>query len=213
MNNKIIDVTNPDAVAAGLAKAAEVILSGGVVAIPTESFYGLAVNAMDEEAIRRLLSVKRIRESHPILILILTMGTVERLVQGVPPLARRLIDEFWPGGLTLVFHAGERISSLLTGGTGKIGIRLSSHPIASGLAQKAGLPITGTSANPTGEPPCTRAEEVSQALGAEVDVILDGGATEGAVGSTVLDVTVDPPRILREGMVGRARLRPLVGGL
>ena len=104
---------------------------------------------------------------------------VETLAREVPPLARRLITEFWPGGLTLVFQASERIPSLLTAGTGKIGIRLSSHPIGSGLAQRVGLPITGTSANVTGEPPCVRAEQVLLSVGRDVEIILDGGETEG----------------------------------
>jgi L-threonylcarbamoyladenylate synthase len=213
MTPKIIDVKTPDALEAGLAQAAEIILSGGIVALPTESFYGLAVNAMDEGAIRRLLAAKKIRDSHPILLLLSGPEAVERLVREIPPPALRLMDRFWPGGLTLVLEAGEHISPLLTAGTGKIGVRLSSHPIAAGLARKVGLPITGTSANVTGEPPCTSAEEVLQAVSESVEAILDGGTTEGGKGSTVLDVTVDPPKILREGMVGRDRLRPFLPGI
>lgn len=190
-----------------LARAAELVLSGGVVAIPTESFYGLAVNALDERAIRRLLTIKRRREDHPILILIPSVGDLNRYVARVSPLALGLINRFWPGGLTLVFEAGTEISPLLTSGTGKIGIRLSSHPMATGLAKAVGLPITGTSANLTGEPACVSAGEVLHALGQEVDLILDGGKTAGGMGSTILDVTVDPPKILREGMVGRDRLK------
>ena len=116
----------------------------------------------------------------------------------------------WPGGLTLVFEAGPRTPGSLTAGTGKIGVRLSSHPIATGLAQSAGLPITGTSANVSGEPACIKAEEVSRSLGRTVDLILDGGETEGGKGSTILDITVKPPRVLREGMVSREDLKTLI---
>ena len=196
-----------------LARAAEVILSGGVVAIPTESFYGLAVNATDERAIRRLLSIKKRREDHPVLILIPSVDALNRYVARVSPTARVLISRFWPGGLTLVFEAGPEISPWLTAGTGKIGVRLSSHPIATGLAKAVGLPITGTSANLTGEPACTSGDAVLETLGQEVDLILDGGKTAGGMGSTILDVTVDPPKILRKGMVGRDRLQAFIGAL
>jgi L-threonylcarbamoyladenylate synthase len=193
-----------------LARASEIILSGGAVAYPTESFYGLGVNARDEKAVRRLFRIKKRREEHPILILIDAPGTLEGLAAKVPETARRLSERFWPGGLTLLFEAGPEISPLLTAGTGKIGIRLSGHPVATGLAGAAGVPITGTSANLAGDPSCLRAGEVFQSLGKEVDLILDGGETAGGKGSTVLDVTVDPPRILREGMVSREQLSTVV---
>jgi L-threonylcarbamoyladenylate synthase len=193
-----------------LIRASEVIRSGGIVAVPTESFYGLAVNALDETAIRRLLAVKQIREKHPILTLIPYRAVLPEYVLSIPPLAEDLMNAFWPGGLTLVFDASEMVPQLLTAGTGKIGVRLSSHPIAAGLAQRVGLPITGTSANVTGGPACVSAGEVLASLGEGVDLILDGGKTAGGKGSTVLDVTVNPPRIVREGMVVRDRIEKLI---
>jgi L-threonylcarbamoyladenylate synthase len=196
-----------------LARAAEVILSGGLVAVPTESFYGLAANALDEAAVQRLLLVKQIRENHPILTLIPSREALPPYVRSIPPLAETLMRVFWPGGLTLVLHASAVVPSVLTAGTGKIGVRLSSHPTAVGLARRVGLPITGTSANVTGSPPCVRAEDVLASLGEEVDLILDAGRTGGGKGSTVLDITVDPPRILREGMVSVDQLRPFLPGL
>lgn len=192
----------------GLQKGAAVILKGGAVAFPTESYYGLGVNVMDEKAIRRLFMIKRRREDHPILILIPFRGALERYVSRVSDRACRLMDRFWPGGLTMVFEARPEISPLLTADTGKIGVRLSSHPIATGLAQSTGMAITGTSANLTGHPACRSAQEVEDALGEDVDVILDGGYTPGGLGSTILDVTVSPPNILREGIVGREILEP-----
>ena len=123
----------------------------------------------------------------------------------------QLIEAFWPGGLTLVFRAGSKISPLLTAGTGKIGVRLSSHAVATALAQSIGVPITGTSANISDEDACRTAEEVSGIFGERLDLILDGGETRGKIGSTVLDVTVHPPRILREGMVSQSQLRKFIG--
>ena len=182
------------------------ILSGGVVAFPTESFYALGVNATDEKAIERLFVIKKRQENQPILILIPTIETLDEYVKTISETARKFIKRFWPGGLTLIFEAGPKISPLLTAETGKIGIRLSSHPVATSLAHEVGLPITGTSANISGQPASTTAEEVYHSLGKDVDLILDAGKTEGGKGSTILDITVVPPKILREGIVGRAQL-------
>jgi len=186
-----------------ISEATEILLSGGLVAYPTESFYGLAADATDETAIKRLFLAKQRGPGRPVLILIPSVEVLNQYVQHIPPIAQQLIKKFWPGGLTLVFDADPEILPLLTSGTGKIGIRLSSHPVATALTRTIGVPITGTSANISGEPPCRNAEEVRRSLGDGVDLILDGGETKGEVGSTVLDVTVDPPRILRQGMVSQ----------
>ncbi|MBK5099958.1 MAG: threonylcarbamoyl-AMP synthase [Desulfobacteraceae bacterium] len=208
--NESIKVDTEKALRTGLKRAAEVILSGGVVALPTESFYGLAVNAIDEKAIKRLLAIKKRQEDHPILILISSKELLPQYVVHISEIAHQLIARFWPGGLTMIFEAGPAISPLLTAGTGKIGVRLSSHPVPTSLARAVGLPITGTSANISGQPSCATSKEVSHALGKKVDLILDGGETVGGQGSTILDVTVTPPLVLREGMVGRDQLRAFI---
>jgi L-threonylcarbamoyladenylate synthase len=201
--SRIIKVYGPEDLGGAISQAAGVILTGGVVAIPTESFYGLAVDASNEKAIKHLLHVKKRRKTHPILILIDATDVLETLVVDIPRIAWKLMQAFWPGGLTLVFKAGPGVSPWLTGGTDKIGIRLSDHPIPTGLARAAGVPITGTSANISGEPPCKQANDVLITLGGQIDLLLDGGKTTAGKGSTVLDVTVEPPVILREGMVAR----------
>ena len=193
-----------------VAKAADVIKSGGVVAIPTESFYGLAVNPTDIKAIHRLFEVKKRRGDQPILILIPSVEHLDQCVIHVPEIARQLMNDFWPGGLTLIFEAKPNLPQELTAGTGKIGVRLSSHPVPTALAQAVGGPITGTSANISGQPACSSAKEVLQNLGEVVDLILDGGETAGGKGSTVLDVSVDPPVLVREGMVGREQIRKCI---
>ena len=182
-------------------RAAEIFLSGGVVSYPTESFYGLAVDATNEAAIKRLFEIKVRDAGQPILVIIHTKKIPHNWVRDVSPIAGELIEKYWPGGLTLVFEAGPAVSPLLTAGTGKIGIRCSSHPLARALARGAGVPITGTSANVSGKSPCSSAGEVIEALGVGVDLVLDGGKTQGEKASTVLDVTVDPPKILRQGLV------------
>ncbi len=210
MYPNIIKVNRKEDLEAGLEMAGNIISGGGAVAFPTESFYGLGVDATNEQAVQRLFAIKKRKSDHPVLILIPTREMLDQYVAHVPDIANKLIRQFWPGGVTIVFEAGPNTPTSLTAGTGKIGVRLSSHPIATGLAQIAGLPITGTSANVSGEPACIKAEEVSLSIGKTVDLILDGGETEGGKGSTILDITVNPPRILREGMVSRGDLKALI---
>jgi len=190
-----------------IGTAAKTLLTGGLVAYPTETFYGLAVDARNEEAIKRLFSVKKRPAGRPVLILIASIESLAQYVVSIPPIARRLMASFWPGDLTLVFEAGPLVSPLLTGGTGKIGIRLSSHPVATALARAVKAPITGTSANISGQPACRSAKEVLNCLGNGIDLILDADETAGMIGSTVLDITVQPPRVLREGVVTQQYLK------
>ena len=191
-----------------MAKA--ILLRGGLVACPTESFYGLAVDATNKAAIRKLFSLKKRPANLPVLILIPSIESLTKYVTYIPPVARKLTREFWPGGLTLIFEASEHVSPLLTANTGKIGIRLSNHPVATALAQAIQAPVTGTSANISGAPPCHHAEEVLSYFGENIDLIIDGGETAGAIGSTILDVTVDPPEIVRDGMVQRRSLEKFI---
>jgi L-threonylcarbamoyladenylate synthase len=184
-------------------RAALALASGELAAYPTESFYGLGADALNETAVRRLFLLKKRSTGRPILILIPSRDMLDSLVTDIPSAAVGLMDAFWPGGLTLVFRASDRIPPLLTGGTGKIGIRLSSHPVPTALAAALGAPITGTSANISGSPPCREAKEVLDSIGEGLSVILDGGRTGGEQGSTVMDITTHPARILREGLVPR----------
>jgi len=189
-----------------LNKAASIIRSGGVVAFPTESFYGLGVSAWDEKAIQRLFTIKKREGNQPILLLIPSTILLNQYVIRIPDIAIQIMEKFWPGGLTLIFEANPDLPRLLTSGTGKIGLRLSSHPLATALVRAVGAPITGTSANISGQAACSNAEAVRHSLGRSVDFVLDGGETQGGKGSTVMDITVNPPTILREGMVSREQL-------
>ena len=196
-----------------MERAADTLLAGGMVAFPTETFYGLAVDVRNEAAIERLFLAKRRPPDLPVLILIPTQESLGQYVEGIPAPARRLIKAFWPGGLTLVFRAGPVISPLLTAGTDKIGIRFSSHPVATALARAIGAPISGTSANVSGQPACRTAREVLKRFGAGIDLILDAGETVGAAASTLVDLTVRPLQILREGVITRAQLRACVADI
>jgi len=188
----------------GINKAAEIILRGGIIAFPTESFYGLAADALNEAGLKKIFQVKGREEGKPLLLLVADKSWLKGLVQEISPLAERLMDRFWPGALTLVFHALPQLSPLLTADTGKIGIRLSPHPVTQALVQAVGRAITGTSANLSGQPSTLTAREVHQSLGESLDAVLDGGKTAGGPGSTVLDVSGPSPRLIREGTLSRS---------
>jgi L-threonylcarbamoyladenylate synthase len=194
----------------GIEKASQKILEGGVVAFPTETFYGLGADALELEALRKVFQIKGREENKPLLLLVADRTWLPELVKKIPPVAEQLIERFWPGPLTLVFEASPNLPSILTAHTGQIGLRISSHPVAQALVQAVGRAITATSANVTGQPSASLASEVFQTLGKQVDAILDGGKTAGGLGSTVLDVCGVLPKILRQGAVSRTELAPFL---
>ncbi|HUH67064.1 MAG TPA: L-threonylcarbamoyladenylate synthase [Syntrophales bacterium] len=189
-----------------IGKAASILQAGGVIAYPTETFYGLGADAQNEEAVKKIFMIKGRNFRNPLSIIIGDTREVKGLVEDVPASALDLMERFWPGALTIIFRARKELSGLLTAGTGKIGIRLSSHPVATALARKLGRPITATSANLSGGPECTAALQVAEEIGDRIDAIVDGGNTPGGVGSTIIDVTADSPVILREGTITKDEL-------
>src|SRR5207249_8515839 len=185
-----------------LRGAGEVVRSGGVIAFPTETFYGLGVDPFNIPAVQRLYDLKgRSPQTRPILVLIRSRHELQALVSEITPAAERLIQACWPGPLTLVFRAAMAVPLVLTAGTGTIGVRLSAYPVVQQVLEVIGGPLTGTSANPTGQPPATTAAEVEHAFGADVDLIVNGGPTPGGLPSTVVEPTVSPRRLSREGCV------------
>lgn len=196
-----------------IARAVTILNEGGIIAYPTETFYGLGAHAGNSQAVERIFTIKGRSFCNPIALIMGNDDNLTELVQEVPPLADKLIKVFWPGALTLVFHASDRIISRLTAGTGRIGIRASSHPIAAALAKTLSFPITATSANISGAEECSTTKEVLDRLGEKIDALIDGGPTRGGIGSTVLDMTKDPPAILREGAVPAHLINPLLGKL
>ncbi|MFQ5897699.1 MAG: L-threonylcarbamoyladenylate synthase [Candidatus Methylomirabilia bacterium] len=194
-----VDPSNPEASA--LQEAAGLLRRGGLVAFPTETFYGLGAHAMDGLAVGRVYQVKGRPESKPLLVLVDSVTMVESLALEVPELARRLMAAHWPGPLTLVFKARPDLPSELTAGTGTIGIRMPGHPVALGLVRVFALAVTAPSANLSGSAPPTAAEGVKAQLDGMIDLILDGGETRGGQPSTIVDVSVAAPRIIRRGAV------------
>ncbi|MDL1965450.1 MAG: threonylcarbamoyl-AMP synthase [Candidatus Desulfofervidus auxilii] len=184
-----------------IEKAVQIIQKGGVVAYPTETFYGLGVNALNPRAVERLFKIKKRPSSKPISIIIPNINWLKYLIKEVPPIAQTLIEKHWPGPLTIIFAAKDILPKELTAETGKIGIRISSHPMAQKLAQLSETPVTATSANLSGMPPPNSPQEIHPQIKKQIDAILDGGFTKGGLPSTVIDVTVNPPIILRKGAI------------
>jgi L-threonylcarbamoyladenylate synthase len=199
----VVDPGEPSAIE--LAQAASVIRAGGLVAFPTETFYGLGANALDAAAVARVFHVKGRPADKPLLVLVDSQVMAETVVAAVPPGAGALMARYWPGPLTIILRARPHLPEALTAGTGTVGVRISSHPLAWALVREAGVPVTAPSANPHGGPSPRTAEAVRAGLGTLVDLVLDGGTTPGGPPSTLVDATTVPMRVVRAGAVD---LRP-----
>ena len=195
-----IDPADPNP--AWVRSACQVLTQAGVLVFPTSGLYGLGADAMNEKAVKKVFSIKRRPADKPVLVLLSALSDMAELVAEIPDYARALM-ELWPGGLTLVFKAGKRVPTALTGGTGKIGVRLPVHPVARALTEAFGKPITGTSANLSGRPAVASADALDPELCRTVELVLDAGCLAGGSGSTIVDVTVWPVVILRQGAVDR----------
>ncbi|OGP54843.1 MAG: threonylcarbamoyl-AMP synthase [Deltaproteobacteria bacterium RBG_13_52_11] len=192
---------NPDLPSPRLiSKAARVIQGKGVIIYPTETLYGLGANPFYPEAVKRLYAIKGRSKAKPIPFLIKDQQMLETLVEEVPPIGRELMEQYWPGPLTLIFRAKEGLPAPLQGRDGTIGLRISSHPIARRIVEAIDAPLTSTSANPAGAEDLIDCQRLAQLFGDQVDLIIDGGEVPGK-GSTVVDITVSPPRLVREGMI------------
>ncbi len=189
-------------------QAALAIARGEVVAFPTETYYGLAVDPFNPTAIAKIFRLKGRDYAKPILVLIADIGQLSELVQAVPDQYRPLIDVYWPGPLTLIFPARPNLSPLLTGNTGTVGVRLSPHPIACRLIRTCRLPLTATSANPAGRPPAASVAAVRSYFGADIEQVLDGGEAEGGPSSTVVGLENGMLRLVRRGRIDLPGLGP-----
>jgi L-threonylcarbamoyladenylate synthase len=185
---------------AALEQAAAELRADGLVAFPTETFYGLGAAALRPAAVRRVFAVKGRPEGKPLLVLVDSIAMAERLAATISPAARALMARHWPGALTLVLPARPEVPIEVTAGSGTIGVRLSAHPVARALVSTLRAPITAPSANLAEHAPPTTAAGVVAYFGDAV-LVLDGGPTPGGEPSTVLDVTVEPPRLIRAGAV------------
>lgn len=194
-----------------VARAAELLRNGGVVAFPTETVYGLGGNALDPHAVARIFAAKDRPHFDPLIVHIAARDWLNRLVTEIPEPARRLMDRCWPGPLTLVLPKSDRVPDLVTSGLPSVAVRMPNHPLALELIRRADCPVAAPSANLFGRLSPTRAEHVREQLGDRIDLILDGGPCRIGVESTVLQFTAAGPMLLRAGGVPLERLEPLIG--
>jgi L-threonylcarbamoyladenylate synthase len=195
-----------------VAAAVDVLRAGGLVAFPTETVYGLGADASDAGALMRLYRVKGRPATHPVIVHIGTGVPIEPWA-ALPPVARRLAGAFWPGPLTLVVPRGPRVSDVATGGGPTVGVRVPDHPLALELLEAFGAGIAAPSANRFGKVSPTTADHVRSDLGADIDLVLDGGPCEVGIESTIVDCTGDRPSVLRPGGVDIEVIEALVGPL
>ena len=191
--------------------AARILEEGGVVALPTDTLYGLAASALNEHPVRRIFEIKERDRSEPLPLLLSEPADVTEYAADVPEVAWTLAESFWPGRLTLVLRRANAVPDVVTGGSETVALRVPDHPIPRAVARQLGCPITGTSANRSGMPGLTTADEVRRELGSEIDFVVDAGRSGSSVASTVIDVSGPSPQLLREGAVPRAEIERVCG--
>lgn len=199
MNTLMLKVNPNKPDAAKIAVAAEIIQRGGLVAFPTETVYGLGADALNGDAVLRLFEAKKRPLDNPPILHIAEVEEVYPLVAEVPKKAELLMKQFWPGPLTLVFRHSANVPKESTAGLDTVAIRMPKHPVAAALIRQSGRPIAAPSANLSGKPSPTTAAHVYEDLNGRIDAIIDGGAANIGVESTVVDLSCDPPLLLRPG--------------
>lgn len=193
-----------------ITHAAALILKGGVIIYPTETFYGLGGHPGMKAAIERIFRIKERDFNKPLPLIAAHMEAVREAVGSLPPAAEKLAAAFWPGPLTLVLPLASRLPSMLHAATGKIAVRISPHPVARDLAAAVGGLLIATSANAAGRPACRDPEEIPAPLIRQVDGLLDAGSLPGGAPSTIVDVSVEPPRLVRDGVLPWEEIRELM---
>ena len=194
-----------------IKEAGEIIKNGGLVAFPTETVYGLGADAMNSAAVAAIFEIKKRPHFDPLIVHIQSIGQLEELAAKIPSMAFLLIEKFWPGPLTLVLKKRKAVPDLVTSGLPTVAVRMPHHPVALKLIKYAGTPIAAPSANPFNYLSPTRAEHVWDQLGDHVDMILDGGACQVGVESTVLDLSGKQPTLLRPGGLDLKDIESIIG--
>ena len=213
MKTELLSTHTPDLFQAAVRRAADLLRAGEVVALPTETVYGLAANALAEKAVAKIFQVKGRPANNPIIVHVAGIEMAGRCVQTFPAVAEKLAKSFWPGPLTLVLRRGKDIPDVVTAGGHTVGIRWPGHPFIQAVIRGCNFPLAAPSANLSSRVSPTNVEHVRQQLGGKIPLIVDGGQSQVGIESTVLDLTVNPPRILRPGMVHAESLAAACGGV
>ena len=198
---------------AAVRRASELLQAGQLVALPTETVYGLAANALNADAVARIFQVKGRPSNNPIIVHVASLEMAMRCAASWPALAGRVARAFWPGPLTLVLPRSPQIPDIVTAGGPTVGLRWPSHPFIQAVIQRCGFPLAAPSANPSNQISPTNARHVDKLLGDKIPLIVDGGQAQVGIESTVLDVSISPPRVLRPGMIHEQALLTVTGTL
>ena len=192
-------------------EAVAALQRGDVIVFPTETLYGLGADALNSEAVEKIFQLKGRDPRSPIPVLVTGTDMLYTLIAEIPPSAKKLMESFWPGPLTLVLPARQNIPTPLLNNSGGIGVRISSEPLATQLVRALGHPLTATSANPSGKEPARTLQEAKSYFSGTVDIFLDGGTLTSKSGSTVIEISADKINIIREGEVSISDLRKVLG--
>jgi L-threonylcarbamoyladenylate synthase len=213
VTTEILSTHTPELFRAAVKRAAELLRAGEVVALPTETVYGLAANALDAQAVAKIFQIKGRPANNPIIVHVTNVEMAKRCVKKFPGIAEKLSKAFWPGPLTMVLPRAKIIPDNVTAGGETVGIRWPSHPFIQAVIRECDLPLAAPSANLSNRISPTNAEHVRAQLDGKIPLIVDGGQSQVGIESTVLDLTVSPPNILRPGMIHAESLAAVIGNI
>jgi len=203
-------VVTPENMQEALAKAAKVLRDGGIVAFPTDTVYGVGALVFLEDAVEKLFQAKMRNRGRAIPVLLGHVRELNRVARNIPPAAWQLAGAFWPGALSMVVEKSPLVPGVVTGGGPTVAVRIPDHRLALKLIERTGAPLATTSANISGRPSPVTADEVEASLGEAIDLLLDGGPCPGGTASTVIDLTMSPPKIVRSGPIRWKDMEPLL---
>ena len=209
MKTEVIDITTEYERA--LEKSSNLLKNGEVVGIPTETVYGLAANAFDEDAVRKIFVAKGRPSDNPLIVHIAKLEDLEPLVQEIPEKVKVMADAFWPAPLTMIMKKSDRISNVVSGNLDTVAVRMPENEYARAIIESCGVPLAAPSANLSGSPSPTNAKYVYDDMNGRIPLIIDGGSCEIGVESTVISFAEDPPRLLRPGGVTLEEMTELIG--
>ncbi len=211
MSAEILKVQRQAPEAPHIQYAASFIIRGAVIAIPTDTFYGLATDPFNLSAVEQIYRVKGRPETRALPILVNSLEQAVTLARDLPRSFLMLAEKFWPGALTLIVDATHKLPLKVTANTGRVALRWPNSPVACAVIQAAGMPVTGTSANVSGFPACASGDEVFRQMGDRLPLIIDSGATGAALGSTIVELRGEEWRIIREGVLAETEIRDVLG--
>ena len=211
MNTRYFTITDPARESAAVEQAAEILRRGGLLAIPTETVYGLGADGLNEDAVRHIFEAKGRPQDNPLILHIPDAGWLTRYCKNVPETAYRLAERFWPGPLTMILSKADCVPLVTTGGLDTVGMRCPDHAVTRAIIAAAGVPVAAPSANTSGRPSCTSAAHVREDMDGRIDGVVDGGVCRVGVESTIIDLTCTPPRLLRPGGLPLEDLREVLG--